>query len=477
LNIEPNRVWGYITTAEGEYYIEPLNRFFDEAAEGSYILYNAHDVITTEEISCGADAQSEKVKNAQSFQGVPKAGDDCRKLEIATESDFEMFDAGTNFNDILGNLNLVEDVYETYYAMEFLVTYQHEWATAADPYNTTESGCGGFGMLSIFAAEWRTNFGFVRRDINVLYSRKDFDLNTIGCASTGAFGDGSENDGVLLSSGISRGAYSVNQWEFGDFFFPTSDSERRTLVAHEMGHNFGAVHDTIDCNNIMCNSINSSSVFFSTAQNQMNATMNVESAAANDGRSALRERYLEPFENFLSNPPTGSTESANILIIDGLIFPTTVSGSNTVQYNGSEEIRLNPGTAVVPINDATKIRFDIAPCSINSIIPNTGEEIATVSHPNQTTSLNRNGRDTGVALYPNPTNANSFLKLESELEELAIISLIDGLGREVFQSAEMLVKGVNLIEVQSQKLDQGLYFINLRLARGESKTIKLQKID
>jgi hypothetical protein len=218
------------------------------------------------DISCGADTQSEKVKKSQPSQGAPKTGDDCRKLSIATESDFEMFSASSTFSDILGNLNLVEGVYANFYDMDFIVVYQHECSTVADPYPTTESGCGGFGTLQQFGAEWRTNFTNIRIDITVLYSRKEINVNTIGCEWIGVFGNGSENDGVVDGVGTTFRPYSVNQWDWQGG--STSDASRRALVAHEMGHNFGGTHDSNGgCANIMCPTINTTTVFNAAAFN------------------------------------------------------------------------------------------------------------------------------------------------------------------------------------------------------------------
>ncbi len=156
---------------------------------------------------------------SQPTQGAPETGDNCRKLEIDTESDFEMFSASSTFSDILANLNLVEGVYANFYDMDFIVIYQHECSTVADPYPTTESGCGGFSTLQQFGAEWRTNFTNIRRDITVLYSRKEINVNKIGCEWIGVFGNGSENDGVVDGVCTTFRPYSVNQlikWDLVD---------------------------------------------------------------------------------------------------------------------------------------------------------------------------------------------------------------------------------------------------------------------
>ncbi|MFT6998610.1 MAG: hypothetical protein ACJAQ4_002372, partial [Cryomorphaceae bacterium] len=146
------------------------------------------------------------------------------------------------------------------------------------------------------------------------------------------------------------------------------------------------------------------------------------------------------------------------------------------QYNASEEIRMNPG-ALMEAGVNINYQFDIASCGIGSIVPNEEAGFGSGSDSEQLTSLNRVSSNTDVILYPNPTSSNSFIQLESETEEQVFITIFDGLGRVVVQSTEFLAEGVNVIELQSENLTQGLYFVNLRIAEGESQTLKLQKID
>lgn len=474
LNLEPHRVWGYVTTEDGEYFIEPLNRFIDDADEGAYILYNAADVIVSGEVSCGADAQSEKVKHTHASHGAAKAGDDCRQVEIATESDFEAFNAGITNTDIVANLNLVEGIYTSTYGMDIRIIYQHQWTTAADPYNTTESGCGGFGTLQQVGAEWRVNFTNIRRDMTVLYSGKDFNGGTIGCAWIGVFGDGSENDGVVDGSGTTVGPFNVNQWDWQAGL--TSDASRRTLVAHEMGHNFGGNHDeTGGCANIMCPFINTSTFFNPFAQTEMTGNMDFESAVANDGRSALRERYLTSTAGGVSIALMPSTTAGNVLFIDGTFIPVPLFTGNTAQYTASQEILLSPG-ALIEAAVGFNYQLGIAACTVGAVVANDhdGQDVASVE---ELSSVKRSSTDSEVVLYPNPTRSNSFVQMESKVEAQVVIRVFDGLGRTVIESTEPLVEGVNLIEIQSGYLTPGLYFVNLRVGEGDGKTLKLQKLD
>lgn len=135
---------------------------------------------------------------------------------------------------------------------------------------------------------------------------------------------------------------------------------------------------------------------------------------------------------------------------------------------------MNPGANMaVGIN----FRFDIGSCATGSVVAVSDDETGSGSESEQLTSLTRDSRNKEVVLYPNLTSSNSFIQLESETEEQVFITVFDGLGRVVLQSTQFMAEGVNAIELQSSSLNQGLYFVNLRMAQGESQTLKLQKID
>jgi hypothetical protein len=121
-------------------------------------------------------------------------------------------------------------------------------------------------------------------------------------------------------------------------------------------------------------------------------------------------------------------------------------------------------------------RFDIAGCAGSSLVQNV-EDGPDLASGDQFLGLIAGRSDSDVVLYPNPTRANSFIRIESSEEAQVFIRVFDGLGRTVVESVQQLVEGVNLIEIQSGGLNQGLYFVNLRMNGEDSRTLKLQKIE
>lgn len=170
-----------------------------------------------------------------------------RQADIATEADFEYFTAKGSTNDangyILSVVSAVSAIYELRLGVRLHVSYQHVWGTSADPYTSSVPGT----LLTQFVTVWNRDVAPSESyDVAHLWTGRELDGDVIGVAYLRAL-CGSLRYG--LSQNLSGAAEDV------------------PLTAHELGHNFGAEHDTCDADEtfIMCPYLIRGATVFSNA--------------------------------------------------------------------------------------------------------------------------------------------------------------------------------------------------------------------
>ncbi len=224
-SITDDKVEGVIITADEFYYVEPLRNFDKAAAPNDYALYKSSDVIAGARGSCAAilDArlQSEVVQLApRASQAM--AATTLRQADLATEADYDYvsyFGSSAAANaEILGIMNQVDGVYRQRMGITFNISYQHSWATSADPYSATDA----VQMLHEFTNYWNANLAGQPRDLAHLWTNRPMEGDIAGIAWMSTVC----ND-IAHSYGVSE--------RFADSF-------KSAITAHEIGHNFGASH-------------------------------------------------------------------------------------------------------------------------------------------------------------------------------------------------------------------------------------------
>lgn len=177
-------------------------------------------------------------QNLTASAGLPVA-------EVATEADWEYvqaFGGGAAANaEILAILNGVDAIYQSEIGVTLSVVFQHAWETSADPYTTSDPEV----LLPEFANHWSTtSISPVPYDVAHLWTGKNLSGSTVGIAYLRAV---CRNIRYGLSERLGSRALSV------------------PLAAHEMGHNFGADHDSCSSSDswLMCPSLISNSNTFS----------------------------------------------------------------------------------------------------------------------------------------------------------------------------------------------------------------------
>ena len=227
-SIDDDKLEGMIVT-QGEFYFLESARKYSAAARGSdYLLYQASDVRPDIRKTCGTleEEISQEAKQFISSASVgvtPQVLSPFKVVEIATEADFEYVSAlGSSSaanNDILGIMNAVQGIYQRDIGLTFTVVFQHTWATANDPYNTSGDAVTA---LNEFTNYWNANFASQPRDVTHLWTGRSLG-GPAGVAWTG----------VVCRDGAH--SYGLSDLE-------TMAPFRVGIPAHEIGHNFNASH-------------------------------------------------------------------------------------------------------------------------------------------------------------------------------------------------------------------------------------------
>ena len=227
-SIDDDKLEGMIVTQGESYFIESARKYSAAAQGSDYLLYKASDVRPDIRKTCGTldeeiNHEAKQFLSSASTGVTPQVFSPFKVVEIATEADFEYVSAlGSSTaanNDILGIMNAVQGIYQRDIGLTFTVVFQHTWATANDPYNTSGDAVAA---LNEFTNYWNANFASQPRDVTHLWTGRNLG-GPAGVAWTG----------VVCRDGAH--SYGLSDLE-------TMAPFRVGIPAHEIGHNFNASH-------------------------------------------------------------------------------------------------------------------------------------------------------------------------------------------------------------------------------------------
>ncbi|MBK9984217.1 MAG: PKD domain-containing protein [Saprospiraceae bacterium] len=230
ITADDNFFYALIIEANDEFYIEPAYDIVPTADPSQYIMYWKSDVLTrTTNNACGVRNAPQHIitpdEDNTSPENLNRSRDLCKTVQIALVDDHLMYiKYGSSIPNVtnhnMGVINNVQANYDTEFNPDFVFSVTQVYvSTGTDPWtNSTDPNL----LLDDF-----TNWGpshLSTHDVASLWTNRDFNSNVIGLAWVEA---------VCTSV-----RYNVLQ----DF---TTDAQLlRVLQAHELGHNFGANHDS-----------------------------------------------------------------------------------------------------------------------------------------------------------------------------------------------------------------------------------------
>ncbi|HEX8456399.1 MAG TPA: M12 family metallo-peptidase [Pyrinomonadaceae bacterium] len=359
--IDEDTLEGLILLDGEKFFVEAKRKYIESATASELLFYKESDVLENTSTACDAGI-GQRMKQAGEVLSLPRADESLassevaaaiplnREIELVTEADYEYVsafgDSESANDEILSILNLVEGVYQNELGISFTVVYQHTWATANDPYQSSAPGT----TLAEFKNYWNANFAHVNRDAAHLWTGKDLDGDVIGSAEIGA---------VCLAP--SR-AYGISQRLF--------DTDIKIgLTAHELGHNLGATHTDLDSaatncgNTIMQSRVGYSRSFCPYSREQI-ATYVGNHASCLARTFALSGHITsEAYLTDLTLTLTGAKTRSYHLVLAGGAADYTIrglpAGTYTVTLSGRFH-NVTPPSHTVTITDADVTNLDFA---------------------------------------------------------------------------------------------------------------------
>ncbi|MFO0416098.1 MAG: M12 family metallo-peptidase [Pseudomonadota bacterium] len=262
---------------------------------------------------------------------VAKTLESRRVVTISTQADPAWYAIyGDSSNAVIASIiNAAEAIYERQLGIRFRIVRQHVY-TDQTPYNTTDSSL----MLAAFSKnpENPAHLGYsplnfdAEVDVKHLFTGVDLDGNVVGLSYVGA---------VCLSP---KHAYGLTQ--------NTNHQINVAAFAHEIGHNFGASHDSSDPGGLMYPVLSASDRFSAASVAAISATLarascveqemvspNLNNAKINLTQKRARNgRFVQVRGELISNTMTPISGELVTLTVNGKAVPLMTNAAGVFSY-------------------------------------------------------------------------------------------------------------------------------------------------
>jgi len=520
LYIDNEQIKGIISDGKDGYYaIEPLSDITKTTdTDNRYVVFNTEQVKTVDG-KCGLEEPiSQAIAKAESARTAATFTSACRILEVATDADYEYFKKyGASSNArILNDMNIIAGIYLSTFNIRIMVTSQHVYATANDPYTSSDPS----KLLDEFTNYWNKNMTGVKRDVAHLFTGKLLDAFTLGIAHKGVIGKTPSK------------AYGLTYGTTTEYL----------TTAHEIGHNFNASHPTdaksgcsTTTKTVMCSGLEKALVFSEFSQGEINNWL-----AANDktlltseynfqilGDSTLCAASATYRMNLLGTSVSWSADNATILTIDAKtgIAKRTGTASGSVTLTATIDVCGSPlqfskivyvglpsltttltnvnSNGVVALNTTEVLNGtynwfldgNLVKTGIESIVEINGGTCGT-DHFIQATVTNACGTtavsdkisyswkctNTGPIVYPNPARDVISVDFESETAEISLPQNIilyndkSAIVRSVSNSSSYASITSKKTQMDVSNLPRGTYYLYVVPAKGSGQKTEVKRI-
>lgn len=233
--ITNDRFEGVVFTPGDWHYIEPLRNYLPSAEATELVVYRQSDIKPGQEWRCGVSRRLQQGRDRLEARAATTDTNTTYTVEVATEADYEYLQywggATAANREIQSILNQLEGVYEQELNLKLEIVFQHAWSRSNDPY----TGTVGNDLLEQFRNHWNANFSAEGYDVAHLWTGRD--------TLTHIDEDEEERDiGGLAWTGVMCRRYRGGSSSYGLSKRTNNSPFKFITPAHEIGHNFGAVH-------------------------------------------------------------------------------------------------------------------------------------------------------------------------------------------------------------------------------------------
>ena len=298
-NLTGGGVEGVVYTPEGWVYVEPLRNYLPSAPAGELVVYRQADIKPGESFNCGVSLPKRLERGMDQVTAQVETPTSSFPInyvfDVATEADYEYVQTlgGSEEanREIEGILNQVEGVYQSELLLQLRISFQNTWTEKDDTYPYTARNA--FDLLDEFSEYWNTHFAAdVGFDIAHLWTDRDREDEYIR---------GLAHNSVVCSQG---------SLSYGMSSHANDIQEKLRTPAHEIGHNFGAVHPdeksppVTDCANTLMQSLGEPGVGMTFCQFSRKQIENYVSS--NDSCLSTQPITLHPPTHLSAKATSGS---------------------------------------------------------------------------------------------------------------------------------------------------------------------------